>query len=78
MRRSTLVLPVIPKYDVFQLKKTYAKNFSLGFAAAVLIHILIIGAYLFLETVSKSVESEHHIITLTLSVPPSINFLADK
>ncbi len=78
MRRSTLILPVIPKYDVFQLKKSYAKNFSLGFAVAVLIHILIIGAYFFLKSVSKSAGSEHRVITLTLSVPPSISFPADK
>ena len=78
MRRSTLVLPVIQKFDVFQLKKSYAKNLSLGFAVAVLIYILIIGAYFFLQSVSKSTESEHRVITFTLSVPASINFPADK
>ena len=54
-----IVLPVIQKFDVFQLKKSYAKNLSLGFAVAVLIYILIIGAYFFLQSVSKSTESEH-------------------
>jgi protein TonB len=56
MKHNTLVFPVIPKYDVFQLKKDYAKNFSLGMTAAVLIHILLIGTYLFVHSFTNGVE----------------------
>lgn len=54
MRSKTLVFPVLSKYDVFQLKKNYAKNFSFGMVAAVLIHLMLIGTYFSV----RSIESD--------------------
>lgn len=74
MNRNTLVFPATAKYDVFQLKKDYAKNFSLGMSIAVLIHILLIGTYFFVRAISKSVEVKPKEITFGWGCPqPPIN-----
>lgn len=78
MRRSTLVFPVLKKYDVFELKNVYAKNFGLGMAIAVLIHILFVGVYYFIWTTAKSVESKPTAFTIALTQAPSINIPMDQ
>jgi hypothetical protein len=73
MKHNTLVFPVIKINDVFQLKKEYAKNFRRGFALAVLIHILLIGAYFLLNSDTKSDENNIRTILIDWANTPSIN-----
>jgi protein TonB len=73
MKRSTLVFPVIARFDVFDLKKVYVRNFSLGMTAAVLIHFLFIGVYYFFQTTAKRVESKPTAFTITLTDQPTFN-----
>ncbi len=64
-------------YGAFELKKVYHKNFTTGLTIAVLIHLFIIGAYVFIESISK--DDENNIPTVRilkyseLGPPPSLN-----
>jgi TonB family protein len=78
MKRSTLVFPVIAKFDVFDLKKVYIRNFSLGMTAAVLIHFLFIGVYYFFQTTAKRVESKPPLLTVTITEQPTINIPVEQ
>jgi protein TonB len=73
MKYDTLVFPVIAINDVFQLKRDYKKNYSVGMAAAVLIHILITGAYFFLNTTAKSEEIKTRTVQIDWTYPQPIN-----
>jgi protein TonB len=65
------------EYGAFELKKVYHRNFSTGLTIAVLIHLFIIGSYIFIESISK--DDENNIPTVRilkyseLGPPPSLN-----
>ena len=77
MKNNTLVFPIIKKYDVFELKKAYAKNFSLGITVAVLIHNLFIGVYYIIQSTAITVESKTHHDIITLTDLTLMNFPVD-
>ena len=64
-------------YGASELKKVYHKNFTTGLTIAVLIHLFIIGAYVFIESISR--DDENNIPTVRilkyseLGPPPSLN-----
>jgi protein TonB len=64
-------------YGAFELKKVYHRNFTSGLTIAVLIHLFIIGSYVFIESISK--DDENNIPTVRilkyseLGPPPSLN-----
>jgi protein TonB len=64
-------------YGAFELKKVYHKNFTTGLTIAVLIHLFIIGAYIFIESISKDDESNIPTVRILkyseLGPPPSLN-----
>lgn len=62
-------------YGFFELKRIYNKNYSIGVVAAVAIHLIIIGAYLFFipkEVKTKSAEKLQIVTYVDLGPPPSI------
>lgn len=65
------------EYGAFELKKLYPKNFGMGLLVAVLIHLFIIGAYIFIQSITK--ENENNISTVRilkyseLGPPPSLD-----
>ncbi len=65
------------EYGAFELKRLYPKNFSIGFTIAVVIHALLIGTYIFIQSISK--DDENNIATVRilkytdLGPPPSLN-----
>jgi protein TonB len=77
MKHNTLVFPGIIRFDVFELKKAYAKNFSLGMTTAVLIHILFVGVYYFFQSAAINIESKPTDHFITLTDPPPINYPVD-
>jgi protein TonB len=65
------------EYGAFELKKLYPKNFSIGFTIAVLIHVFLIGTYIFIQSISKDDESNIDTVRILkysdLGPPPSLN-----
>lgn len=65
------------QYGAFELKRLYQKYYSIGFAISVLILGLLIGAYIFIQSISK--DDENNISTVRilkytdLGPPPSLN-----
>ena len=64
-------------YGAFELKKIYHKNFTTGLTIAVIIHLFIIGSYIFIESISKDDESNVPTVRILkyseLGPPPSLN-----
>ncbi|MHB8579070.1 MAG: energy transducer TonB [Ignavibacteriaceae bacterium] len=65
------------EYGAFELKRLYPKNFSIGFTIAVLIHVFLIGTYIFIQSISKDDESNIDTVRILkysdLGPPPSLN-----
>jgi len=40
-------------YGVFELKKLYPRNYSIGVAVAIFIHLLLVGSYYFVQAINK-------------------------
>jgi len=73
MKSTALLFPGNVKFDVFGFKKAYVKNFGLGLTVAVLIHILLIGAYYFIQTTEKSTVTTKRDFVIDLTNQPSTN-----
>ncbi|MHB8581258.1 MAG: energy transducer TonB [Ignavibacteriaceae bacterium] len=65
------------EYGAFKLKRLYPKNFSIGFTIAVLIHVFLIGTYIFIQSISKDDENNIDTVRILkysdLGPPPSLN-----
>ncbi|MHB1686642.1 MAG: energy transducer TonB [Ignavibacteriaceae bacterium] len=65
------------EYGAFELKRLYPKNFSIGFTIAVLIHVFLIGTYIFIQSISKDDENNIDTVRILkysdLGPPPSLN-----
>ncbi len=77
MNDNTLVMGNQSEYGAFELKKAYPRNYSLGLTIAVLIHLLLIGTYIFIESITR--EDDSNIATVRilkyseLGPPPSLD-----
>jgi protein TonB len=77
MTDNTLVVDQATEYGAFELKRLYTRNFSLGMTIAVLIHLFLIGAYIFIQAITK--DDENNIATVRilkyteLGPPPSLD-----
>jgi len=73
---NTITAQNNPVYGAFELKKLYPRNFSIGLIIAVILHILLISAYYFYQSITK--EETENIPTVRilkyseLGPPPSI------
>jgi periplasmic protein TonB len=74
---NTIALKENSEYGAFELKKVYHKNFTTGLTIAVVIHLFIIGAYIFIESISKNDENNIPTVRILkyseLGPPPSLN-----
>ncbi len=65
------------EYGASELKRLYLKNFGMGLAIAIIIHLFLIGAYFFILSITK--ENDNNIATVKilkyseLGPPPSLN-----
>ena len=64
MTDSTLVVDQATEYGAFELKRLYTRNFTLGMTIAVLIHLFLIGAYIFIQAINK--DDENNIATVRI------------
>ncbi|MCL5029161.1 MAG: TonB family protein [Bacteroidetes bacterium] len=77
MNENTLVMGNQSEYGAFELKRLYPRNYSLGMTIAVLIHLLLIGTYIFIESITR--EDDSNIATVRilkyseLGPPPSLD-----
>ncbi len=77
MNNNTMAIDNSTPYGAFELKKLYPRNYSMGMTIAVLIHLFLIGAYIFIQSISK--DDENNIATVRimkyseLGPPPSMN-----
>ncbi len=66
-----------PQYGAFELKKLYPRNFGMGLTIAVLIHLFLIGSYIFIQSITK--EDDNNIATVRIlkyseiGPPPSLD-----
>ena len=76
MNNSTIAIDKT-QYGAFELKRLYQKYYSIGFGISVLILGLLIGTYIFIQSISK--DDENNISTVRilkytdLGPPPSLN-----
>ncbi len=65
------------QYGAFELKRLYQKYYGIGLTIAVLIHMLLIGVYIFIQAINK--DDENNIATVRilkyseLGPPPSLD-----
>jgi protein TonB len=77
MTENTLVADQATQYGAFELKRLYPKNYSLGMTIAVIIHLFLIGSYIFIQAITK--DDENNIATVRilkyseLGPPPSLD-----
>jgi protein TonB len=77
MSDNTMALNQSGEYGAFELKKSYPRNYSIGMGIAVLLHLLLIGTYIFIQAITK--EDESNIATVRilkyseLGPPPSLD-----
>lgn len=73
---ETIAIKNAGVYGAFELKKLYPRNYTIGVAVAVFLHLLVIGAYYFIQAVNK--EDFDNIPTVRivkyseLGPPPSV------
>lgn len=77
MTDNTLVANQATEYGAFELKRLYSKHFSLGMTIAVLIHLFLIGAYIFIQAITKDDDSNIATVRILkyseLGPPPSLD-----
>jgi protein TonB len=77
MTENTLVVDQSAEYGAFELKRLYNRYFSIGMAIAVLIHLFLIGAYIFIQAITKDDESNINTVRILkyseLGPPPSLD-----
>lgn len=77
MNNNAFAIENTNKYGAFELKKLYPKNFGMGLLVAVLIHLFLIGAYIFIQSITK--DDDNNIATVRilkyseLGPPPSLD-----
>ena len=77
MNNETIAMENSSEYGAFELKRLYTKNFGWGLVIAIIIHIFLIGTYIFVQAISK--DDENNIATVRilkyseLGPPPSLN-----
>jgi protein TonB len=77
MTENTLVADQANEYGAFELKRLYTRNFGLGMAIAVIIHLFLIGTYIFIQAITKDDESNISTVRILkytdLGPPPSLD-----
>jgi periplasmic protein TonB len=67
----------VTPYGAFELKKLYPKNFGMGLTIAVLIHLFLIGSYIFIQSITKDDDSNIETVRILkyseLGPPPSLD-----
>ncbi len=82
MNDNTLVMINQSEYGAFELKKLYPRNYGMGLLIAVLIHLFLIGTYIFIESITR--EDDSNIATVRilkyseLGPPPSLDNSAQQ
>ncbi len=65
------------QYGAFELKRLYQKYYGIGLTIAVLIHLLLIGVYIFIQAINKDDESNIATVRILkyseLGPPPSLD-----
>jgi len=74
MKNGIISIDTLSNLDILDLKKFYPRNFGLGMTVAVLLHILIIGFYYFLQSVLPAeVNKSGKVIYINMNGQPTIN-----
>jgi len=77
MTDNTLVADQSTEYGAFELKRLYPKHFSIGMGIAVLIHLFLIGTYIFIQAITKDDDSNIATVRILkyseLGPPPSLD-----
>jgi len=77
MTDNSIVANQATEYGAFELKKLYPRNFSMGMTIAVLIHLFLIGAYIFIQAITKEDDSNISTVRILkyseLGPPPSLD-----
>ena len=77
MTENTIAVDQATEYGAFELKRLYSKHFSLGMAIAVVLHLFLIGTYIFIQAITR--DDENNIATVRilkyseLGPPPSLD-----
>jgi protein TonB len=77
MTDNTILADQATEYGAFELKRLYSKHFSLGMAIAVVLHLFLIGTYIFIQAITR--DDENNIATVRilkyseLGPPPSLD-----
>jgi periplasmic protein TonB len=80
---NTVALQQNNFYGAFELKKIYARNYSIGVALAIFLHLLLIGSYYFAEVLSREDDSGIPVVKMKINYsdlgpPPSIENVAPQ
>jgi periplasmic protein TonB len=77
MTDNTLVANQTAEYGALELKRLYPRNFSLGMTIAVLIHLFLIGTYIFIQAITKEDEGNFATVKILkyseIGPPPSLD-----
>jgi protein TonB len=70
-------------YGAFELKKIYTRNYTIGVALAIFLHLFLIGIYYFAEVLSKEDEGGAPVVRMKINYsdlgpPPSIENVAPQ
>lgn len=70
-------------YGAFELKKIYTRNYTIGVALAIFLHLLLIGSYYFAEVLSREDEDGTPVVRMKINYsdlgpPPSIENVAPQ
>ncbi len=62
---AAIVVKHVEVYGFFELKKNYTRNYTIGTALAVFLHLLVIGTYYFAETYNReSTDDKMHVMII--------------
>ncbi len=77
MEDNTFVMGNNSEYGAFELKKLYPKNFGMGLTIAILIHLFLIGTYIFIQAITKDNDNDIATVRILkyseLGPPPSLD-----
>jgi protein TonB len=77
MTDNTLVANQTAEYGALELKRLYPRNFSIGMTIAVLIHLFLIGTYIFIQAITKEDEGNFQTVKILkyseIGPPPSLD-----
>jgi protein TonB len=80
---ETVALQQNNVYGAFELKRIYARNYTIGVALAIFLHLLMIGAYYFAEVLSREDDGGAPVVRMKINYsdlgpPPSIENVAPQ